>query len=202
MPRTTLCRRIQGTPSRLDTVSKAQKLTKLKKETIVRYILDLNSRAFPPRRSAVEDMANRLLAACNNERVRRNWTSNFVRRQLQLFTRFTRKIDYQRVKCEDPDAYNAWFRLVRNMINKYGIYKEDIYNFDETGFLIGQISSEMIVTAAERRGKPRTTQQGNKEWITVIQGIRSYGYVLLSFIIAAGKNHLFSWYENTPMPAD
>lgn len=202
IPRTTLRYRIQGILSTRDTVNKAQKLTKLEEEAIVRYILDLDSRAFPPRRSAVEDMANRLLGARDSGRVGKNWTSNFVRRQPQLSTRFTRKIDYQRVKCEDPNTYNAWFRLVRNMINKYGICEEDIYNFDETGFLMGQISSEMVVTAAGRRGRPRTTQQGNREWITVIQGIGSYGYVLPPFIIVARKNHLSSWYENTPMPAD
>ena len=30
-----------------------------------------------------------------------------------------------------------WFRLIHNFIAKYGILKEDIYNFDEIGFLIG-----------------------------------------------------------------
>ena len=202
VPRTTLFRRVQGMSARSIIPSNSRKLTNLEEEAIVRYILDLDSRAFPPRRSAVEDMANRLLAERNGGRVGKNWTSNFVRRQPQISTRFTRKIDYQRVKCEDPDIYNAWFRLVRNMIAKYGIDEGDIYNFDETGFLMGQISSEMVVTKAERLGKPRTTQQGNREWVTVIQGIGSYGYILPPFIIVAGKNHLSSWYENTPMPAD
>ena len=31
--------------------------------------------------------------------------------------------------------YN-WFRLVQNTTAKYGIHSDDIYNFDETGFLI------------------------------------------------------------------
>jgi hypothetical protein len=60
----------------------------------------------------------------------------------------------------------------------------------------------MVVTKAERLGNPRTTQQVNREWITVIQGIGSFGYVLPPFIIVAGKNHLSSWYENTPMLVD
>ena len=67
-------------------------------------------------------------------------------------------MDYQRVLCEDPDAFNAWFRLIRNTIGKYGIADEDIYNFDETGFLMGQICSEMVITSAERRNRPRTAQ--------------------------------------------
>jgi hypothetical protein len=147
-------------------------------------------------------MANQLLQQRNAGRVGKNWTSNFVRRQPELRTRFNRRIDYQRVQCEDPDVYNAWFRLVRNTIAKYGIQEEDIYNFDETGFVMGQISSEMVVTSSERRNKPRTVQQGNREWITVIQGIGSYGYVLPPYIIVAGKTHLSSWYENSQLPSD
>jgi hypothetical protein len=136
VPRKTLTNRYHGKLSRQDTRSKSQKLTPLE-SVIVRYILDLDSRAFPPRRSCVEDMANRILSDRNGERVGKNWTINFVQRQPELKTRFNRKIDYERVLSEDLDAYNAWFRLVRNTINKYGILEEDIYNFDETGFVMG-----------------------------------------------------------------
>jgi hypothetical protein len=36
--------------------------------------------------------------------------------------------------CEDREQIKGWFRLVRNIIAKYGIVQDDIYNFDETGF--------------------------------------------------------------------
>ena len=147
-------------------------------------------------------MANRILSERGVGCVGKNWTSNFVRRQPELSTRFNRRIDYQRVLSEDPDAYNAWFRLVRNTISKYGILDDDIYNFDETGFIMGQISSEMVVTSSERHNRPRTMQQGNREWVTVIQGISSYGYAVPPYIIVAGKNHLSTWYENSPLPHD
>jgi hypothetical protein len=202
VPRTILRSRYSGKLSRRDISANSRKLTNLEEDVIVRYILDLDSRSFPPRRSSVEDMANRLLAERNAGRVGKNWTTNFVRRQPELRTRFNRKIDYQRVQCEDPNVYNVWFRLVQNTIGKYGIQEEDIYNFDETGFVMGQISSEMVVTSSERRNKPRTVQQGNREWITVIQGISSYGYTVPPYIIVAGKNHLSSWYENSQLPPD
>jgi hypothetical protein len=35
---------------------------------------------------------------------------------------------------------------------KYGIVDKDMYNFNESGFLIGKISSQLIVTGLE---KPR-----------------------------------------------
>ena len=75
--------------------------------------------------------------------------------------RLNRRIDYKRVLCEDLDAYRAWFLLVRNIIAKYRIYDNDIYNFDETGFAMGKISIETVVTTSNRRSKPRALQQGN-----------------------------------------
>jgi len=50
---------------RLVIMPNLRKLTILEKEAIVQYILDLDLRAFPPRRSAIEDIANRLLAEYN-----------------------------------------------------------------------------------------------------------------------------------------
>ncbi len=75
----------------------------------------------------------------------------------------TRKYDYQKAQCEDPDIIRSWFALVRNTIAKYSIQKADIYNFDETGFQIGVISTVMVVTSSERRGRAKSKQPSNRE---------------------------------------
>ena len=62
------------------------------------------------------------------------WTNNFVKRTQSLSVRLGRTYKCQRRFCEDPEIIKAWFELVKNTINKYGILLEDIYNFDETGF--------------------------------------------------------------------
>jgi hypothetical protein len=49
------------------------------------------------------------------------------------------------------------------MRTKYGIQNEDFYNFDETGFIIGVIYAGMIVTRADRRGRGKQLQPGNRE---------------------------------------
>ena len=61
-----------------------------------------------------------------------------------------------------------WFKLVRNMIQKHGIAKEDIFNFDEAGFQMGVILTGIIVTGSERRNRPKAIQLGNREWVMVI----------------------------------
>ncbi|SCO92506.1 uncharacterized protein FRV6_16634 [Fusarium oxysporum] len=147
-------------------------------------------------------MANRLLADRDASPVGKRWASNFVKRHKELKTRFFRKYDYQRAKCEDPRIIRNWFRLVENTIAKYGIRSDDIYNFDETGFIIGMIASGMVVTGAERRGRPKSVQPGSREWITVIQAINAEGQAIPPFIIGAGQYHLANWYRESNLPGD
>ena len=134
VPESTLRDRRGGKDFRRDCEPNSKKLTKLEESVIVRYILELDSRGFPPRLQAVRDMADQLLAARGASKVGKNWPENFVRRTAELKTRFNRKYDYQRAKCEDPEVIGGWFQLVRRTIEKHGIAEQDIYNFDETGF--------------------------------------------------------------------
>jgi RecB family endonuclease NucS len=97
-----------------------------------------------------------------------NWPSTFVNRQHELKVKFNRKYDYSRVLCEDPEVVRGWFKLVENTKAKYGILDEDTYNFDESGFVMGMILTGAVVTGPERRGRPKSVQQDNREWTAVI----------------------------------
>jgi hypothetical protein len=77
---------------------------------------------------------------------------------------------------------------------KYSIVDSDFYNFDETGFMLGIISPAMVVTRADRRGRGKAVQLGNREWATAIACINSEGWSIPPFLVVQGKNHLASWY--------
>lgn len=173
VPRTTLQRRRDGIPSRRDCEPNSKKLTKLEESVIIEHILDLDSRGFSPKLSAVADMANHILTDRAGGKVGIKWPSNFIDRTPELKTRFNRKYDYQRAKCEDPQIIQPWFELVQSIKAKYGILDEDVFNFDETGFQMGVISTGIVVTGSERRNRPRAIQPGNREWVTAIQGVNS-----------------------------
>ena len=147
-------------------------------------------------------MTNRLLADRDVSPVGKRWARNFVNRHEELDMRFFRKYDYQRAKCEDPTIIYNWFMLVQNTIAKYGILLDDIYNFDETGFLMGMIASGMVVTGSEKRGKPKSVQPGSREWITVTQAINAEGWAIPPFIVVAGQYHLANWYQESNLPGD
>lgn len=150
----------------------------------------------------MEEMANSVRATRNATPVGTRWASRFVARHQQLRNRWNRPYDYQRAKCEDPELITDWFRLVQNVCVENGIQVEDIYNFDETGFMMGKISTNMVVTSSDRIARPKTIQPGNREWVTVIQGVQSTGWALPPFIILAGRYHLSSWYEDNSIPKE
>jgi hypothetical protein len=83
---------------------------------------------------------------------------------------------------------------VKNTANKYGILLEDIYNFDETGFQMGQISASKVVTATNRLGRLKQVKPTNTEWVTLIQGVYTDGSLILTFIVMKGKEFNQTWF--------
>jgi hypothetical protein len=69
---TTLSRRRAGQTPQADRWPKSRNLTKTKESVVVKHILNLISRGFPPRLTAVADMANSLRAERNLGQVSLN----------------------------------------------------------------------------------------------------------------------------------
>ena len=205
VPRSTIGNALRPKPPPRRRPQRTGKLTKQEEETIVKWILDLDTRGVPPRPVHVEAMANILLKDRATDlpiSVGKNWVYKFVRRHQQLQSRFTRKLHYQRAQCEDPVKIRAWFDLIKQTIEEYGIQEEDIYNFDETGFAMGIAATARVITQAGKMARPKLVQPGNREWVTVVETICSAGWVLPPMIIFKGKTHRTDWFQNTNLPGD
>ncbi|CEJ62624.1 hypothetical protein PMG11_11119 [Penicillium brasilianum] len=204
LPETTLRDRAHGTQSRVDHRPTGHKLTQLEEDSLVEWIISMDSRGAAPRPSTVRDMANILLAARGNQlptTVGKNWPSTFINRRPELRTRFSRRYDYQRALNEDPKSIRKWFATVQSVIDENGIQPEDIYNFDETGFAMGLISSQKVVTRAEYYGRRSLLQPGNREWVTAIESICADGYPLPPCIVFKGKVAIAGWFDEI-LPKD
>ena len=201
IPRSTLQRRLDGQQFRADTRPSGHKLTQTEEESLVQYILDMDMRGSAPRPAAVQEMANILLAERGSSppsSVGKNWSSAFVKRRPELRTRYSKRYDYQRAQNEDPKILQEWFTTVQCMVDENGIQPEDIYNFDETGFAMGLISTAKVITRAEYYSRRALLQPGNREWVTVIESISASGFVLPPCIIFKGKNYIESWFDDLP----
>ncbi|EDN95913.1 hypothetical protein SS1G_12118 [Sclerotinia sclerotiorum 1980 UF-70] len=191
---TTLIRRMNGLTPHTEFRPKSHNLTDLEEEVLIQYILDIDERGFSPRISDVEDMANYILETRGVKKVGKLWAHRFMKRYTELKTRFNCVYDFQRAFCEDSELIERWFRLVSNMQAKYGILDCDFYNFDEIGFMMGQISSHIVVTKADRYGRSKAIQSGNREWATAIICVDGEGHNIPSFLIVKGEYHLSNWY--------
>ena len=167
-PKSTIYYRRAGRRPQRDCEPNSKRLTKLEEEVIIQGILDLALRGVPPSKALVRDMADKLLRERNSKPVGKNWVDNFVKRTPELKKRWSRPYDRQRAACEDPAVIQPWFKLVQTMKEKYGIIDEDIWNFDESGFLIGKITSQLVVTGSEKPGKAKKLQPGDREWVTMV----------------------------------
>jgi hypothetical protein len=76
---------------------------------------------------------------------------------------------------EDARVITPWFKLVANTKAKYGIADDDMYNFDETGFMMGVIQGQMVFTGSKKQGNPKRVQPSNRGWVTDIQGVSAKG---------------------------
>jgi hypothetical protein len=205
VPYSSLYTRFHGTPSRRESQPATRKLTLIEEEVLVQRILELDAQGFPPRLSVVRQIADIILATrgdASPQTVGQNWVRNFINRHDTLRMKYNRKYDYQRSQCEDPILIQGWFDLVRNTMAKYGILNEDVYNFDETGFQMGVISTSKVVTCAGRKGRPKTVQPGNREWVTVVHGINAQGWAIPPLLILAAKLHQAAWYTDSDLPHD
>ncbi|KAF7572754.1 hypothetical protein PtrM4_076590 [Pyrenophora tritici-repentis] len=196
VPRTTPRNRRAGIPARRDCQPNSRKLTQREEEVIISHILHLDLRGFGPTYVDVRDMADKLMAARGASLVSIHWPRNFVKRTDSLRTCFNRAYDRQRALCENSALIQRWFKLVEETKTELSICDEDTYNFDEAGFIIGKITTQLVITGLERRGRPKSIQLGNREWVTLIAAISAAWYkedILRDWAIAVSDN---GWTNN------
>ena len=204
VPETTLRRRIQGIASRSERAYNGLKLSPTEESTLSAWILDMDRRGLPLQLPIVSYLAQLLLSARLSQPshsiiIGGHWVNRFIRRHPELKSRYTRKLDYQRAKCEDSKLIKAWFARVQETIEKYGIMKENIYNMDETGFQMGVASTTKVVCGSEtKQSHARALQPGNREWVTAIVAVNAMGWSLPPQIIFAAAKHQSLWYHDLP----
>ena len=121
VPTVTLHRRYNGQLHRSETRANNYKLTLTEEESLLRWILSMDTRGSAPRPSMVRDMANILLAERGSQTVGVNWVYRYTERYDELRSRYSRRYNYERAKCEDPRVIKPWFDLIRRTINENGI---------------------------------------------------------------------------------
>jgi hypothetical protein len=133
VPNSTLHERVKGGATRQLAQVKNRKLLPTEEAALIRWIESLDDRGMSPTIGYIRQMADllrergsfMLLDASLTSTpapamtVGENWVQRLLHRHPHLEYKYSRKYDYQRALCEDPEKISAWFACVQKTINEY-----------------------------------------------------------------------------------
>lgn len=71
----------------------------------------------------------------------------------------SRVYNYELAKCEDSKIIQEHFDRKQEAMLKYGIWPENIYNFDETGVAMGLYTTAKVHTRSDWYSRPYLLQK-------------------------------------------
>ncbi|EEA21265.1 hypothetical protein TMatcc_009330 [Talaromyces marneffei ATCC 18224] len=195
-----LRRRTLGSASQLNRRPAHKRLTDDQESAIIIWIDDLDDRGRPPTVHMIRNYAENVLQnmhpnAANPPKLGDRWVHRFLKRLPPAYKIQKQKtIDPKRHLAEDPNIIQAWFDRLEIALDKNKITPQNYWNFDESGFQIGQGGDEEVVTKYPEtiRSVPSSSL---RELVTVIEGINAAGSAIPPFLIFTGKVILESWFQ-------
>ena len=96
-----------------------------------------------------------------------HYTARFLKRHPEVATTVARATDRNRVLAINKESLKTCFDNLERCISRNKILPENMWNFDEKGFRMGQGEKKNeLVIARVRVESPRRAQDGNREWVT------------------------------------
>ena len=105
----------------------------------------------------------------------------------------SRPMDIDRVKNTSPECLSKWFTDLKSMIDQYNVLHENIYNMEESEFVIGIIEESVTVINVKVRTRLRKANPRRQEWVTSIGSIYADGTASPPLIIFKTENLSHEW---------
>jgi hypothetical protein len=98
-------------------------------------------------------------------------------------------------QAKDPIIIEQWYNFFVMLLKAKKIYMNNIYNFDETGFLIGYRQSENTLSKTPKK-RYTIASQSSRISVTAIECMSMTGYLLPPLLILPGKHQMSDWYDS------
>jgi hypothetical protein len=122
-------------------------------------------------------------------KVSKQWPYNFMKQHPQYSKVKRHVIELNHAQAKDPIVIKQWYNFFALIFEAKKIHMNDIYNFDETGFLIGHGRSENALSKTPKK-RHTIASQSSRIAVTAIKCISMTGYLLLSLPILPGKRQM------------
>jgi hypothetical protein len=173
-------------------------LTQRQQQDLIKYINELTEKGIPPTTTMVRNFAQEMAG----KKPHRCWSQRFCKRhQNVLASGYLNNIDAARKAADNEASYQYFFDLLKHKTEQYEVLPQNQYNMDEKGFLLGIMKKHHRVytkSAFKQKKILGYSQDGNREWITIIGTICADGTAIPPCIIFAGKTEYLqtTWVED------
>jgi hypothetical protein len=196
VPRSTLTSRFNGMPTRKEAHEREQKLQPAQEKVLVEWIKVMGQRGVPLTPQALIDYASDI---CDGP-VGSSWGKHFMARHPELKVKWTSSLQQCRAQALNPTVVAEYFELLAEVINKYQVPPENIFNMDEKGIQLGV--GKRVAAIIDRDQKTVfQVENGNRELVTIIETLCADGTALHPCVIFQGKRRNLEWGRDNPCNA-
>ncbi len=189
-------------PSRSDRPVYSRKLSVAEERGLCTFLDCLEAIGLPATLPMIAVKANSILARHHDTPgtrppiVSNKWTKRFLKRHPEYHKRKQKSINIDRKRTHDPVIVREFFAELDDTLKSYGISLSDIYNMDETGFMIGMAKDQVVILLDPKR-PTYLASSTNKDYVTVVECVSGDGNVLPPFVALPGQVHMEDWYTGT-----
>lgn len=219
VPVSRLRARFQGTPSKKGNSNAKKTLDDAQEAALGRWIERLDDLNIHPDPPDINEMANLILfrqfesdmhtrisahkdaydSNADNEPqpslVGKTWVYRFIKRlPEELRPRIEQPIESERAYI-DPAETQHWFDRLEPIIKATKTH--NIYNFDETGFILGETKRQRVIS---RQKRPQAASDCTRESLTAVECVSADGWVAPPFFIFKGQAILERWFKDNMNP--
>lgn len=167
-------------------------------EVLVEWIKYLSDTGHPLCKRTIREKAQ-ALSTCKRH-PGQSWIRYFLGRHPEITLGRPSGLDPKRAQAFNKPVVNRHFDLLTQIISRFDIPVENIYNMDEKGCQRGgghQYSGLKYFVHRTRRPKYRS-RSGNLELVMIIESVCANGTYLLPGFVFSGKEFSREWFEVDP----
>lgn len=194
--KTTLTARFNGRKTRIEAHEHERKLTPGAEAALVAWIIEMGRRGIPLHPSAVAQHA----FVISGVEVGEHWVRRFRDRHGELKAKWTTGLEKCRAQALNETAVNGFFDILGEMLEKYDIPEENIYNMDEKGIQLG-IGRKVLALVDRDQKVVQQVEDGNRELVTIIECVCADGTAIRPSVVFKGARRDLEWGRDNPCDA-
>jgi hypothetical protein len=194
----TLRRRFQGNQPSTNQKATHSRLSEAQEHALCRRIRSQVAHGFPMQKKQIVACAEWILQLGSGGRAQTlggHWFTRWSKRHPEMHEIHTKAMENSRKSACSAIDITEWFELLKKCKEEFDIQDTDIWNFDETGFQVGNLKGAAVFVPREIK-KAFIRDPHNRELVTSVECVSVAGEALLSFIIVKGASLPERWFRD------